>query len=330
MLCSAVEHPAVRESARAAAHAGADVARAAGRPRRRRSTSTRWRARSSSRVHAGRGHDGQQRDRRRRSRSATSWRRCGGERPQAVRLHRRRPGRALARPGRGHRRRRPGVAQRPQGRGAGRRRRAGRGPRVALDGAPARRRAGARAAAAGPRTWPARSGWPRRCGSSRPSEPQAAAAGGRTAGPPGQGLLAAVAGVHRTVPAGVAVLPGHLHLCLPGVEREELLVALGARGGVRLGRVVVRQRGARAEPRARRHGRRARAGRRRRPLHARVRHRPMPTSSVHCASCPAVVAALRRAGAEHPVAHWSHAGARGHVGRRRLLRRGRAPGGAGP
>ena len=37
-------------------------------------------------------------------------------------------------------------------------------------------------------------------------------------------------GAHRTVPAGVAVLPGHLHLCLRGVEREELLVALGAEG----------------------------------------------------------------------------------------------------
>jgi len=45
-----------------------------------------------------------------------------------------------------------------------------------------------------------------------------------------EGLLAAIEGAHRTVPAGVAVLPGHLHLCLPGVEREELLVALGAEG----------------------------------------------------------------------------------------------------
>jgi len=44
------------------------------------------------------------------------------------------------------------------------------------------------------------------------------------------GLMAAVDGAERTVPAGVAVLPGHLHLCLPGVEREELLVALGAEG----------------------------------------------------------------------------------------------------
>ena len=34
------------------------------------------------------------------------------------------------------------------------------------------------------------------------------------------GLMAAVAGACRTVPDGVSVLPGHLHLCLPGVERE--------------------------------------------------------------------------------------------------------------
>jgi cysteine desulfurase len=45
-----------------------------------------------------------------------------------------------------------------------------------------------------------------------------------------EGLLAAVPWAHRTVPAGVAVLPGHLHLCLPGVDREELLVALGDEG----------------------------------------------------------------------------------------------------
>jgi cysteine desulfurase len=46
------------------------------------------------------------------------------------------------------------------------------------------------------------------------------------------GLLVAVEGAYCTVPAaaaaaGVEVLPGHLHLCIPGVEREELLVALG-------------------------------------------------------------------------------------------------------
>ncbi len=49
------------------------------------------------------------------------------------------------------------------------------------------------------------------------------------------GLLDAVEGAYRTVPeaaaaAGVEVLPGHLHLCVPGVEREELLVALGEEG----------------------------------------------------------------------------------------------------
>ncbi len=44
------------------------------------------------------------------------------------------------------------------------------------------------------------------------------------------GLLASVPGALRTVPPGVPVLPGHLHLCLPGIEREELLVALGAAG----------------------------------------------------------------------------------------------------
>ncbi len=44
------------------------------------------------------------------------------------------------------------------------------------------------------------------------------------------GLLDALPEAHRTVPAGVAVLAGHLHLCLPGLEREELLVALGAEG----------------------------------------------------------------------------------------------------
>ena len=45
-----------------------------------------------------------------------------------------------------------------------------------------------------------------------------------------EGLLAAVPGAHRTVPAEVEVLPGHLHVCLPGVEREELLVGLAAQG----------------------------------------------------------------------------------------------------
>jgi cysteine desulfurase len=44
------------------------------------------------------------------------------------------------------------------------------------------------------------------------------------------GLLAAIPWAHRTVAPGVAVLPGHLHVCLPGVEREELLVGLAAQG----------------------------------------------------------------------------------------------------
>lgn len=44
------------------------------------------------------------------------------------------------------------------------------------------------------------------------------------------GLLAGIEGARRTVPAGVPVLPGHLHLCLAGVAREELLVALGREG----------------------------------------------------------------------------------------------------
>jgi cysteine desulfurase len=46
------------------------------------------------------------------------------------------------------------------------------------------------------------------------------------------GLLASVEGARHTVPAepGVDILPGHLHLCVPGVEREELLVALGEEG----------------------------------------------------------------------------------------------------
>jgi cysteine desulfurase len=44
------------------------------------------------------------------------------------------------------------------------------------------------------------------------------------------GLSESAGGAHRTVPAGVRTLPGHLHLCFAGVEREELLVALSERG----------------------------------------------------------------------------------------------------
>jgi cysteine desulfurase len=45
-----------------------------------------------------------------------------------------------------------------------------------------------------------------------------------------EGLCAAIPDARRTVPPAVPTLPGHLHLCLRGVEREELLVALGAEG----------------------------------------------------------------------------------------------------
>jgi cysteine desulfurase len=44
------------------------------------------------------------------------------------------------------------------------------------------------------------------------------------------GLTELVPGVQRTVPPEIAVLPGHLHLCLRDIEREELLVALSERG----------------------------------------------------------------------------------------------------
>jgi len=44
------------------------------------------------------------------------------------------------------------------------------------------------------------------------------------------GLAENIPGLYRSVPPGVDVLPGHLHVCLPGIEREELLVALSERG----------------------------------------------------------------------------------------------------
>jgi cysteine desulfurase len=45
-----------------------------------------------------------------------------------------------------------------------------------------------------------------------------------------EGLLDRVDGAVRTVSSGAATLPGHLHLCVEGIEREELLLALSARG----------------------------------------------------------------------------------------------------
>jgi cysteine desulfurase len=44
------------------------------------------------------------------------------------------------------------------------------------------------------------------------------------------GLTDTIPDLYRTVPPGVDVLPGHLHLCLRGIEREELLLALSERG----------------------------------------------------------------------------------------------------
>jgi cysteine desulfurase len=45
-----------------------------------------------------------------------------------------------------------------------------------------------------------------------------------------EGLCAAIPDAVRTIAPGVATLAGHLHLCIPGVEREELLVLMGERG----------------------------------------------------------------------------------------------------
>lgn len=45
-----------------------------------------------------------------------------------------------------------------------------------------------------------------------------------------EGLSAELNDVQRTIPPGTETLPGHLHLCLRGIEREELLVALGRYG----------------------------------------------------------------------------------------------------
>jgi cysteine desulfurase len=44
------------------------------------------------------------------------------------------------------------------------------------------------------------------------------------------GLLGSIPDAQRTVHPDVATLPGHLHVCLPGIEREELLILLGEQG----------------------------------------------------------------------------------------------------
>ena len=91
------------------------------------------------------------------------------------------------------------------------------------------------------------------------------------------GLLHAVRGAYRTVPAaaaaaGVGVLPGHLHLCVPGRRARGAPGGVGGGGRLRLRRVVLCQRGAPAQPRPRRHGHRPRVGGRCRPLLAGVWH----------------------------------------------------------
>ncbi len=249
-------------------------------------------------------------------------------RPACRCLHRRGAGGHLPRPGRADGGGRSGLAERTQGGRARRRRRAGGRCRRGTLAAPARRRPGARAAQRDPgrggsgrtghRTAPhggrARRGdgarsrrcetdWPAACSTRSPE-------------------------AHRTVPAGVAVLPGHLHLCLPGIEREELLVALGRRRRVRVGWLVVRQRRARAESRDGRHGRLGRPGRREPSASHSARAPPTPRSTGRCPWCPGR-RGLAPCAPEQPGGTLVHAGAGGHVGRRRLVRRGRTPGRTG-
>ncbi len=103
------------------------------------------------------------------------------------------------------------------------------GPRVALT---ARQHGGGQDASGGaaPRTWPVRSGSPLRCDSSRPSEPRGRRGWRRCVTGCARGCLRRCPTRAPRCRDDVAVLPGHLHLCLPGVEREELLVALGQEG----------------------------------------------------------------------------------------------------
>ncbi len=86
------------------------------------------------------------------------------------------------------------------------------------------------------------------------------------------GLLDAIDGAHRTVPAGPDVLPGHLHLCIPGVEREELLVALGEEDVCVSGGSSCASGALAVQSRPRRHGGRPRVGGGRTPVHAGLRH----------------------------------------------------------
>ena len=218
--------------------------------------------------------------------------------------------------------------ERAQGRRAGRRGRRWPSP-VGLRSNPASTAAGRSASGAvAPRTWRGPSGWRRRCGWWRPSAPRLRARVAALRDRLRDGLLDAIDGAHRTVPAGPDVLPGHLHLCIPGVEREELLVALGEEGvcvsggsscasGALQSSHVLAAMGVAPELAARRT-----------PVHAGLRHdggrrRPRPGRRPRRGG---VVASEGLS----PGGTLGHAGARGHVGRRRLLRGGGTPGGAGP
>ena len=258
-------------------------------------------------------------------------------RPQRLRVHRRRAGRALPRPGRGDGRRRPGLAERAQGRagpvGVGALAVAGRvvlEPRQYGGGQERERRSGTQdvAGAVGLAT------------ALRLVAAERATAGPRVAALRDRlrdGLLGAVDGAHRTVPAA----PGST--CCRATSTCASRASSARSSWWRWGSRACASRAGRPAP----------AGRSQ-PSHVLAAMGVAPELAAGAlrftlgygttdadvdralAVVPAVVAALRR-GADGssgrtgvPVAHWSHAGARGHVGRRRLLRGGRAPGRAGP
>ena len=207
-------------------------------PRRRRtasSTPTRWRARCRRGCTVRGRDDGQQRDRRGRSRCADVVEAVRRRAPTGLRVHRRGAGRALPRPGRGHRAA-PTWCRSARTRSAGP---VGVGALAVSGRVVPRSRASTAAGrsasgAAGPRTWRARSGWPRRCGSSAAERATAAPRVAASADRLRDGLLAAVDGAHRTVcpAAGSTCCPGHLHLCRPGRRAGGASGRLSGRQGV--------------------------------------------------------------------------------------------------